>query len=224
MNMSFGSYLKRKRESAGWTTVEMARRMGTTQSYISQLEIGHRFPSQKQLSNLAKAYRLPDEEVRERWTEGKIQSVSTNTEYKFNVKERARGRLVSTTSFIQLPILDSIVPADKLEARIGKATKFYSLPEHDAPHGHRLFGFRANGIKFVDAGILPGDLIVVDQDARPKDGDVVVVSTPDGIAMTYFHKRGTFLEMRPTPRGFKKTYHLKESRVIGRLVFHIKKY
>lgn len=213
--MSFGSYLKQKREAAGWTTNEIAERMGITQSYVSQLETGFRFPSQKTLTKLAKAYELPEEEVREHWTQGKIQSVSMTTDYKFDVKEVGQ----------RVPVLDSILPIDDLDARVKESTKFYLLPkDSNAPAKHRLFGFKANGLKLMDAGILPGDFVIIDPDAAPKDSDIVVVSTPDGVVMTYFHKRGDFLELRPAPEEFKKTYSLKESKVVGRLVYHIKKY
>lgn len=212
--MSFGSYLKEKREASGLTTIEIAQRMKITQSYVSQLENDFRFPSQKQLPNLAKAYGLPVEEVQHHWAEGKFRSVSLGKEYKFNVKDIGH----------RVPLLDAIQSVDDIEERLEKARTFYSIPKDDAPAGHRLFGVRANGLKLVDAGILPGDLLVVDIDADPENGSIVIISTPDGVAMTYLHKQGEFLEVRPAIDGFKKTYHLNESRVIGRLVCHIKKY
>ena len=212
--MSFGSYLKEKRETSGLTTIEIAQRMKITQSYVSQLENDFRFPSQKQLPHLAKAYGIPEEEMRHHWTEGKMRSVSFGREYKFNVKDVGH----------KVPLLDSIKPIDDLEVRLEEARKFYSIPKDDVPTGHRLFGLRANGLQLVDAGILPGDLLIVDIDATPENGDIVIISTQDGVAMTYLHKQGEFLEMRPVFDGFKKTYHLNESKVVGRLVCHIKKY
>ena len=89
--MSFGSYLKKQRESNKWTIKELAERLGFSSSYISQLENGARIPSQKQLAIFAKAYQLPEEEVRKQWTEGKIQQVSMEGNYKFDIKGVGRS-------------------------------------------------------------------------------------------------------------------------------------
>ena len=212
--MSFGSYLKEKREASGLTSVQVAKRMKITQPYVSQLENDFRFPSQKQLPALAKAYKIPEAEVLKQWTEGKIHSVSLGKEYKFNVKEVGQ----------KVPLLDSIQPIKNLEQRLAETRGFYTLPKESIPSGHRVFALQADDLQLVDAGILSGDFIIVDIDAAPKNGDIVIVSTPDGDAMTYLHKRGDYLEMRPAVDGFKKTYHLKKSKVVGRLVYHIKKY
>lgn len=212
--MSFGSYLKRKRETLGLTALQVAERMKISQSYVSQLENDFRFPSQKQLSSLAKAYELSEEEVHQRWAEGKMHSVSLGREYKFDVKELG----------YKVPVLDSILPIETFEERLKVSKSFYSVPKESVNTNHRLLGLRADGLRLVDAGILPGDFLILDLDAAPKDGDIVVISTPDGVAMSYLNQRGDFLELRPAIDEFKKTYHLNESRVVGRLVFHIRKY
>jgi SOS-response transcriptional repressor LexA len=98
------------------------------------------------------------------------------------------------------------------------------LPKDNVVPGHRVFGLRVSDLTLPDAGILAGDFIILDADIPPKNGDIVIMSTPDGLAMTYYQERGDHLELRPEKEGFKKTYHLKESKMIGRLVYHIKKY
>ncbi len=125
--MSFGSYLKEKREASGLTAVQIAKRMKITQPYVSQLENDFRFPSQKQLPALAKAYGLSPEEVHQHWTEGKIRSVSLGTEYKFNVKDVGH----------RVPMLDSIQPIKDLDKRVAEARSFYSMPRESIPSGPR---------------------------------------------------------------------------------------
>jgi SOS-response transcriptional repressor LexA len=98
------------------------------------------------------------------------------------------------------------------------------LPKDNVVPGHRVFGLRVSDLTLPDAGILSGDFIILDADTPPKNGDIVVMNTPDGLAMTYYQERGEHLELRPEKEGFKKTYHLKESKMIGRLIYHLKKY
>lgn len=238
--MSFGSYLKQQRESNNWTIKELAERLGFSSSYVSQLENGARVPSQKQLDVFAKAYRLPVEEVRRHWTEGKIQQVSMEGNYKFNIKDVSEKHVQEATSKLEqgledlkksftvdghfkLPVLVAI-PIDDLDGHLSRTSEFVLLPKDGVPSGHRVFGLRVSDLTLPDAGILIGDFIILDADAPPKNGDIVIMSTPDGLVMTYYHERGDHLELRPEKEGFKKTYHLKESKMIGRLVYHIKKY
>ena len=238
--MSFGSYLKQQRESNNWTIKELAERLGFSSSYVSQLENGARVPSQKQLDVFAKAYQLPVEEVRRHWTEGKIQQVSMEGNYKFNIKDVSEKHVQEATSKLEqgleelknsfsvdghfkLPVL-VVIPIDDLDGHLSRTSEFVLLPKDGVPSGHRVFGLRVSDLTLPDAGILTGDFIILDADAPPKNGDIVIMSTPDGLVMTYYHERGDHLELRPEKEGFKKTYHLRESKMIGRLVYHIKKY
>ncbi|MFZ2253043.1 MAG: helix-turn-helix domain-containing protein [Minisyncoccia bacterium] len=238
--MSFGSYLKKQRESNKWTIKELAERLGFSSSYISQLENGARIPSQKQLATFAKAYQLPEEEVRKRWTEGKIQQVSMESNYKFDIKgvgekrvHEAASRLeqgfeelknsFSVDGHFKLPVLVAI-PIDDLDGHLSRTSDFVLLPKDGVPSGHRVFGLRVSDLTLPDAGILTGDFIILDADAPTKSGDIVIMSTPDGLAMTYYQERGDHLELRPEKEGFKKSYPLSESKMLGRLTYHIKKY
>ncbi len=238
--MSFGSYLKKQRESNKWTIKELAERLGFSSSYISQLENGARIPSQKQLAVFAKAYQLPEEEVRKQWTEGKIQQVSMEGNYKFGMSDAGEKRVheaaskleegleelkksFSSDGHFKLPVLVAI-PIDDLDGHLNRSSDFVLMPKDSIIQGHRVFGLRVSDLALPDAGILAGDFIILDADAPTKNGDIVIMSTPDGLAMTYYQERGDHLELRPEKEGFKKTYHLQESKMMGRLIYHIKKY
>jgi transcriptional regulator with XRE-family HTH domain len=240
MNMSFGSYLKQQRESNNWSIKELAERLGFSSSYVSQLENGARIPSQKQLATLAKVYQLPEEEVRRHWTEGKIQKVSMETNYKFDIKDVSEKHVQEATSKLEqgldelkksfttdghfkLPVLVAI-PIDDLDGHLNRSSDFVLMPKDSIIQGHRVFGLRVSDHTLPDAGIHAGDFIILDADAPTKNGDIVIMSTTDGLAMTYYHERGDHLELRPEKEGFKKSYPLSQCKMLGRLTYHIKKY
>ena len=238
--MSFGSYLKQQRELNKWSIKEMAERLGFSSSYISQLESGTRMPSNKQLASFAKAYRLPEDEVKKHWAEGKMQKVSMETDYKFDIKEAGEKRVheaaskleqgleelkktFSSDGHFKLPVLVAI-PIDDLDGHLNRSSDFVLMPKDSIVPGHRVFGLRVSDHTLPDAGILAGDFIILDADAPTKNGDIVIMSTPDGLAMTYYHERGDHLEFRPEKEGFKKSYPLSQCKMLGRLIYHIKKY
>lgn len=238
--MSFGSYLKQQRESNNWSIKELAERLGFSSSYVSQLETGARIPSHKQMEILAKAYQLPLEEVKKHWTEGKIQQVSKDGNYKFDIKDVGEKRVQEATSKLEqgleelknsftvdghfkLPVLVAI-PIDDLDGHLSRTSDFVMMPKESIVPGHRVYGVRVSEHPLLDAGILAGDFIILDADVAPSNGDIVIMSTPDGLIMTYYQERGDHLELRPEKEGLKKSYPLSEIKMLGRLVYHIKKY
>lgn len=238
--MSFGSYLKKQRESNKWTIKELADRLGFSSSYISQLENGARIPSHKQLVSLAKAYQLSEEDLKKHWTEGKIQKVSMEGNYKFDIKDAGEKRVhevaskleqgleelkksFTTDGHFKMPVLVAI-PIDDFDGHLDRTSDFVLLPKDGVTEGHRVFGLRVSDLTLPDAGILSGDFIILDADLDPKNGDIVIMRTPDGVVMTYYQERGEHLELRPEKEGLKKSYPLSEVKMLGRLVYHIKKY
>lgn len=61
----------------------------------------------------------------------------------------------------------------------------------------RAFCLRVNGDSMIEAGILSGDILIVDQERRPADGDIVVALVGDDATVKYFHPMGAEVELRP---------------------------
>ncbi|EAP89240.1 hypothetical protein OA2633_00565 [Oceanicaulis sp. HTCC2633] len=61
--MSFGAFLKARREALGWTQPEAAAKARIEQSYLSKLETGKSFPSEEVFERLAEAYGFDAETV-----------------------------------------------------------------------------------------------------------------------------------------------------------------
>lgn len=240
--MSFGSYLKKQRETNQWTAKDIADRLGFSASYVSQLENDTRLPSQKQLGLLAKAYETSEEEIRKQWTEAKIHKVSISSDYKFNIKEAGEKRVEEMTHKLEagleelkktitadevahykMPLFNTI-PVDDLDLHLKHAKEFIFIPKNGIVRDHRIFGIRVSATPFPEAGIITGDLIMLDADIDINDGDIVALNTPDGLIMTYYKKRGDSLEITTSQPGIKKTYPIKGVKPIGRLIYHIKKY
>ncbi|HUW61823.1 MAG TPA: transcriptional repressor LexA [Candidatus Bathyarchaeia archaeon] len=74
-----------------------------------------------------------------------------------------------------------------------------------APALSRLKGYclRVQGQSMVEAGILDGDVIVVDQEREPRAGDVVVALVGDEATVKYFHPRGNEVELQPANSAMK---------------------
>lgn len=59
------------------------------------------------------------------------------------------------------------------------------------------FCLRVRGDSMIEAGILDGDLLIVDPSRRPVKGDVVVALVEDETTVKHFYPEGAEIELRP---------------------------
>lgn len=72
---------------------------------------------------------------------------------------------------------------------------------------------RVRGDSMIEAGILDGDVIVVDQKKQAKSGDIVVALLGDEATVKRFHPMGQEVELRP------ENHTMEPIRVMGEEVF-----
>src|SRR4051812_19566729 len=56
-------------------------------------------------------------------------------------------------------------------------------------HPHATFFARATGMSMINAGILPGDVLVIDRSVEPQDGSIVVALLEGGFTVKRYRKR-----------------------------------
>jgi len=244
--MTLGAYLKTQRELKELKVKDIADRLDVSSSYVSQLEKGASFPSKKQLSSLAKTYGVKEEELVKCWAESKIHQVGIATEYRFDIRYIGDKRVTEMakkleegldefkktvnhnghdfeSEFIQVPVFDNIAEGD-IEKSYQLTQDLIALPKRAVIKGHRFFSIRIGKIKFEEAGIIDGDIAIFDRDAKIANGDIVLAKTPSGVMIMYYHPRGDRLEIKPERKELKMMYKFKEIPILGRLVYHVKKY
>ena len=57
--MKIGARIKKLREGENWTQVDLASRLGISQSFVSDLENGHYKPNRAMLIALSNVFRFP---------------------------------------------------------------------------------------------------------------------------------------------------------------------
>jgi len=74
-----------------------------------------------------------------------------------------------------------------------------------SPTLSRLDGYclRVQGESMIAAGILDGDIIVVDRKRRPRTGDIVVALVGDDATVKRYYPKGGRVELRPENRTMK---------------------
>lgn len=76
----------------------------------------------------------------------------------------------------------------------------------------------------LDAGIHPGDLVVVESDPNPKNGDIVVAEVDGDYTLKYFHREKDRVKLMPANKKFSPIYPRENLRIVGTVISVIRKY
>jgi repressor LexA len=112
---------------------------------------------------------------------------------------------LDTEPITELPVAGNLRPVPMLGdvaagtgVFAGESTHdFVTLPEQFAGRGES-FMLRVRGDSMIDAGILPGDFVVVQRESTATKGDIVVAGIPDGEAtVKRFFPQGSRIVLKP---------------------------
>lgn len=83
---------------------------------------------------------------------------------------------------------------------------------------------RVSGDSMIDAGIHPGDLVVVENGSTPKVGDIVVAEVDGDYTLKYFQKEKEKVVLVPANKKFSPIYPKEHLQIVGVVVSVIRKY
>ncbi len=99
-----------------------------------------------------------------------------------------------------------------------------SLDEYLINNPTSTYLLKVEGDSMIDAGIHPGDLVLVDKSLTPKAGDVVVAQVDDEWTLKYFEKKGRAVYLRPANKNYPLIKPKRELIIGGVVVANVRKY
>ena len=120
--------------------------------------------------------------IRKEGTKNRTIEVLVNNEY-LNQKEEV----------IEVPLLGKITAGSPIEA-IEKPNEFFSLPAFLVPKGKEVFTLNVSGCSMINAGILDGDIVIVEKRNTARNGEIVVAMTDSNeeTLKTFYKEKGHF--------------------------------
>lgn len=91
---------------------------------------------------------------------------------------------------------------------------YVNLTEPFVRPGKSYFALRVRGTSMINAGILEGDLAVVEQAASAVDGQIVVAVIDDAITLKRFYKESDRIRLQPENPAFQPIYS-NDVRIVG---------
>lgn len=99
-----------------------------------------------------------------------------------------------------------------------------SLDELLIRNREAAFLLKVSGDSMAEAGILPGDMVIVDKGKTPKSGDIVIAEVDGEWTMKYLRKRGDSITLIPASSKYKPIKPKNELKIAGVVTAVVRKY
>ncbi|MBD5434092.1 MAG: transcriptional repressor LexA [Treponema sp.] len=101
---------------------------------------------------------------------------------------------------------------------------YVTLTEPFIRPGKNYFALRVRGQSMVGAGILEGDLAIVEQGSEAVDGQIVVAVIDDAITLKRYFKESGRIRLQPENPDFNPIYCTSDLRIVGTLANLVRTY
>lgn len=94
---------------------------------------------------------------------------------------------------VSVPLLGKITAGSPIEA-IERPDEYFSLPAYLIPNNKEVFTLLVSGTSMINAGILDGDIVIVERKNSARNGEIVVAMTDENevTLKTYYKEKGHF--------------------------------
>jgi repressor LexA len=133
------------------------------------------------------------------------------------------GRLLSGPLFADLPVLGTVAagfpsPADE------ELTDTMSLDAYLIANKEATYILKVTGDSMMEAGILPGDLLLVERGVTPRDGDIVIAQVDREWTMKFFRRRGSTVFLEAANKAYQPIHPQEELTIAAVVRAVIRKY
>ena len=99
-----------------------------------------------------------------------------------------------------------------------------TLDEYLIENRQATYLLKVSGDSMVEAGILPGDMVLIERGSEARDGDIVIAEVDNEWTMKYFRKRGTKVFLVPANAKYPVIEPEAELKIAGVVRGVVRKY
>lgn len=133
------------------------------------------------------------------------------------------GKLIPNRLFPSLPVL-GIIRAGSPTAAEEQILSSVSFDDYLVSRPERSYILRVSGDSMIEAGIQEGDMVIVEKDREPKEGDIVVAAIDEEFTLKYFRKKDNLVFLSAGNRKYPPLYPKENLILFGIVISVIRKY
>jgi repressor LexA len=141
---------------------------------------------------------------------------------KFLAKDKT-GKLLPTRFFYEVRVLGTVEAGfpSPAEEELGDTM---DLDEFLIKNKEATYMLKVTGDSMREAGILPGDMVLVERGLEAHDGDIVIAQIDHAWTMKYLRKRGRKVWLEPANKKYKPIFPTEELKIAAVVIAVIRKY
>ena len=121
-------------------------------------------------------------------TKSKFRTIEVNGENEFMPKDE---------ELVKVPLLGKITAGTPIEA-IENPNEYFTLPASLIPPKETIFTLKVSGESMINAGILDGDIVIVQRQKVARNGEIVVAMTEENeVTLKRFYKEEDHIRLQP---------------------------
>lgn len=98
---------------------------------------------------------------------------------------------------VEVPLLGKITAGNPIEA-IEHPDEYFALPSYLIPKSKEVFTLNVSGCSMINAGILDGDIVIVERKNTARNGEIVVAMTDENeVTLKTFYKEDKYFRLQP---------------------------
>lgn len=121
------------------------------------------------------------------------------------LKKDKEGRLSPGRALVGVPLL-GLVEAGFPSPAEEELLDVMDFDEYLTPHKENSYILKVKGESMIDAGICPGDLVIVERRPSYKPGQIVIAAVDGEYTMKYLRKNGEKYYLDPANAAYKPIY------------------
>jgi SOS regulatory protein LexA len=134
-----------------------------------------------------------------------------------------QGKLIPHAGTGAVPLL-GIVEAGFPSPAEEELIDTMSLDDYLIDNKEASYLLEVKGDSMINAGILPGDVVIVERTHAPRVGDIVIAEIDGDWTMKYLRKRGDTLSLAPANPRYKPIVPKNELKVVAVVTAVVRKY
>ncbi len=139
------------------------------------------------------------------------------------LEKDAKGRLIPGSIASPVKILGTVEAGFPSPAE-EELVDTLSLDNLLIQNPEATFLLKVSGDSMSGAGILPGDMVLVDKGQTPKSGDIVIAEVDGAWTMKYLRKRGESVTLLPANPKYQPIRPKNELKIAGVVTAVVRKY
>ena len=139
------------------------------------------------------------------------------------IEKDAAGTLLPGRLFSAMPLLGTVTAGFPSPAE-EELTDTMTLDEFLITNKEATYILKVDGESMIEAGILPGDLLLVERGVDPRDGNIVIAQVDHAWTMKYFRKRGHTVFLEAANKEYQPIYPTEELQIAAVVRAVIRKY